>query len=109
MDGANQGRVASTTDWRGKTVAYAYDDRGRVTRETEAGGLRETVYDYAPVAPDDVLNAGAGVAAVVNDTRPRCEVRYEKDPETEAMVEVARTYFVPRRGRPMVRRVPCAP
>ena len=94
MDGANQGRVASTTDWRGKTVAYAYDDRGRVTRETEAGGLRETVYDYAPVAPDDVLNAGAGVAAVVNDTRPRCEVRYEKDPETEAMVEVARTYFV---------------
>ena len=94
MDGANQGRVASTTDWRGKTVAYAYDDRGRVTRETEAGGLRETVYAYAPVAQDDVLNAGAGVAAVVNDTRPRCEVKVEKDPETEAMVEVSRTYFV---------------
>ena len=34
------------------------------------------------------------MAAVVSDDRPRCEVRYEKDPETEAMVEVSRTYTV---------------
>ena len=98
MDGANQGRVASTTDWRGNQTDYEYDGRGRVIRESLLVVGRETVFSYAPVGQADVLNGGAGVAAVVNDTRPRCEVRYEKDPETEAMVEVARTYDAGDRG-----------
>ena len=92
--GVNKGRVASTTDYRGNQTDYEYDGRGRIVRESLPAVGRETVFSYAPVDQADVLNGGAGVAAVVNDTRPRCEVKCEKDPETGAMVEVARTYTV---------------
>ena len=94
LSGENKGKIREKRDWRGNRFVYDYDAKGRLTKETNAAVGHETVYSYAPVDASDILGEHAGVAAVVSDDRPRCEVRYEKDPETEAMVEVARTYFV---------------
>ena len=94
LSGENKGKIREKRDWRGNRFVYDYDAKGRLTKETNAAVGHETVYSYAPVDASDILGEHTGVAAVVSDDRPRCEVRYEKDPETEAMVEVARTYFV---------------
>ena len=94
LSGENKGKIREKRDWRGNRFVYNYDAKGRLTKETNAAVGHETVYSYAPVDASDILGEHTGVAAVVSDDRPRCEVRYEKDPETEAMVEVARTYFV---------------
>ena len=94
LSGPNEGKIKEKRDWRGNRFVYNYDAKGRLTKETNAAVGHETVYSYAPVDASDILGEHTGVAAVVSDDRPRCEVRYEKDPETEAMVEVSRTYFV---------------
>ena len=94
LSGESKGKIKEKRDWRGNRFVYDYDAKGRLTKETNAAVGHDTVYSYAPVDASDILGEHAGVAAVVSDDRPRCEVRYEKDPETEAMVEVARTYFV---------------
>ena len=94
LSGENKGKIREKRDWRGNRFVYDYDAKGRLTKETNAAVGHETVYSYAPVDASDILGEHAGVAAVVSDDRPRCEVRYEKDPETEAMVEVSRTYTV---------------
>ena len=94
LSGENKGKISEKRDWRGNRFVYEYDAKGRLTKETNEAVGHETVYSYAPVDASDILGEHAGVAAVVSDDRPRCEVRYEKDPETEAMVEVSRTYFV---------------
>ena len=94
LSGENKGKIREKRDWRGNRFVYEYDAKGRLTKETNAAVGHETVYSYAPVDASDILGKHAGVAAVVSDDRPRCEVRYEKDLETEAMVEVSRTYTV---------------
>ena len=94
LSGESKGKISEKRDWRGNRFVYEYDAKGRLTKETNAAVGHETVYSYAPVDASDILGEHAGVAAVVSDDRPRCEVKYEKDPETGAMVEVARTYSV---------------
>ena len=94
LSGANKGRLKEEANYRGDRILYEYDAKGRKCKETRPVVGHETVYAYAPVDTTDILGEHEGVAAVVSDDRPRCEVKYEKDPETDEMVEVARTYYV---------------
>ena len=94
QSGENTGKIKEKRDWRGNRFVYEYDAKGRLTKETNVAVVHETVYSYEPVDTADVLGEHEGVAAIVSDDRPRCVVKSEKDPETSAMVEVARTYYV---------------
>ena len=88
--GAYKGKVRERRASNGEVVRHRYDAQGRrvETRRTDAAGsfLEVTVVSYAPVA--------AGDRTSLMDTRPRCEVVSERDPESGEMVEVSRTYHV---------------
>ena len=120
LSGPNEGKIKEKRDWRGNRFVYNYDAKGRLTKETNAAVGHETVYSYAPVDASDILGEHTGVAAVVSDDRPRCEVKYEKAPRRKRWSRSrGRTLSIPRRrrswsapprrGRPTARRVPCAP
>ncbi len=88
--GAYKGKVRERRASNGEVVRHRYDAQGRrvETRRTDAAGsfLKVTAVSYAPVA--------AGDRTSLMDTRPRCEVVSERDPESGEMVEVSRTYHV---------------
>ena len=88
--GAYKGKVRERRASNGEVVRHRYDAQGRrvETRRTDAAGsfLEVTAVSYAPVV--------AGDRTSLMDTRPRCEVVSERDPESGAMVEVSRTYHV---------------
>ena len=88
--GAYKGKVRERRASNGEVVRHRYDAQGRrvETRRTDAAGsfLEVTAVSYAPVA--------AGDRTSLMDTRPRCEVVSERDPESGEMVEVSRTYHV---------------
>ncbi|MGN0857147.1 MAG: RHS repeat domain-containing protein [Candidatus Spyradenecus sp.] len=94
LSGTNKGKIREKRDWRGNRWVYEYDEKGRMTKETNVAVEHETTYSYAPVDTADVLGEHAGVAAIVSDDRPRCEVNYETLPGTDERVEVSRTYYV---------------
>ncbi|MGN0886244.1 MAG: hypothetical protein ACI4RT_04520, partial [Candidatus Spyradenecus sp.] len=94
LSGTNKGKIREKRDWRGNRWVYEYDEKGRMTKETNVAVEHETTYSYAPVDTSDVLGEHAGVAAIVSDDRPRCEVNYETLPGTDERVEVSRTYYV---------------
>ena len=89
-NGAYKGKVRERRASNGEVVRHRYDAQGRrvETRRMDAAGsfLEVTAVSYAPVA--------AGDRTSLMDTRPRCEVVSERDPESGAMVEVSRTYHV---------------
>ena len=88
MNGPAKGKVSKATAYTGKVTTFAYDELARVIREAEGDGTveaRVTTNSYAPVAEGDRTS--------LRDTRPRCVVVTERDPESGEQVEVARSYW----------------
>ena len=88
MSGPAKGKVSKATAYTGKVTTFAYDGLARVIREAEGDGTveaRVTTTSYAPVAEGDRTS--------LRDTRPRCVVVTERDPESGEQVEVARSYW----------------
>ncbi len=88
MSGPAKGKVSKASVYTGKVTAYGYDELARVIREAEGDGETEwrvTTTSYAPVVEGDRTS--------LRDTRPRCVVVTERDPESGEQVEVTRTYW----------------